>query len=288
MKRFITILMTIAMIAALATGVSAVSSSDAKITAIKATPVIDGKIDDVWLTAEQQDVALVDTGTIPSKSTTTGKMRVMWDDSYFYVLVEVDKHGIPLYTGGGSENTDDCTEIGITINGNFTGESNVPSGDQYAGAFRVYEDGKFGGFGDLFTNNTDKFKGSFTRVGDDKYLVEYAVPWLDIKPAEGSLVSLEIQLNDNSKGSGRDGLVTWANNPCIGWRDSLVHGKVTLGAALPAETAAPVTEAAATTTVTTTTAPATYDYGMLAVFTIALALVITVTLSAKVKAKAKR
>lgn len=240
---------------------SSFAASNAKINAAYGTVTIDGKIDDAWLAAEQQAITLVDKELIPSETKTTGALRTMWDENFLYVLIEVDKKGVAVITtAGGTEATDDCAEIGLTMNGDFTGSSNISGDVPYAGCLRVVADGTKGGFGNLYNAVVDSFKGAML-VSGTTYTVEYAIPWQDLKPAAGSVVSMEVQINDNSSGA-RDGLVNWASTPCYGWRDSLEHGAVVL-AAVPvvteAETAAPVVEDAAVTDAVVTAAPATAD-----------------------------
>lgn len=264
---------------------SSFAASNAKIISAYGTIIVDGIAEDAWLTAEEQDIILVDNEVIPSKSTTTGKFRTMWDEKYLYFFIEVDKHGVAVTTGGGSENTDDCADLGLTMNGDFTGSSNVSGDVKYAGCLRVLADGSKGGFGALYNEVVNDFKGVMV-VSGTTYTVEYAVPWQDITPSEGYVVSLEVQINDNSTGSARDGLVTWASTPCFGWRDSLEHGAVVLGA-IPA--VAPVVAPAETTGagdttnagVTAVAAPATAD-------TVAVAAVMLLLSCAVVIAKKKR
>jgi hypothetical protein len=107
------------------------------------------------------------------------------------------------------------------------------------------------------------------------YTVEYAIPWQDIVPAAGNIVSMEVQINDNSAGTARDGLVNWASTPCYGWRDSLEHGAVVLGAipVAAAETEAPVTEA----TTTDVSAPATADTVAVAIAMLILSCAVVIT-----------
>jgi hypothetical protein len=254
MKKVLVCIMTVILLTFMA--FNSFAASNAKITAAYGTITVDGKVEDAWLTAEQQDVILVDKEVIPSETKTTGKLRTMWDEKYLYVLVEVDKHGVAVTTGGGSENTDDCAELGLTMNGDFTGSSNISGDVKYAGCIRILADGTKGGFGNLYNAVVNDYLGSMVVTGTT-YTVEYAIPWQDIVPAAGNIVSMEVQINDNSAGTARDGLVNWASTPCYGWRDSLEHGAVVLGAipvAAPAET-----EAQATEETTDVSAPATSD-----------------------------
>ncbi len=260
---------------------SSFAASNAKINAAYGTVTIDGIVDDVWLAAEQQPVVLVDKEVIPSETKTTGTVRTMWDENFLYVLVEVDKHGVEVYsTPGGTEATDDCAELGLTMNGDFTGESNIPGDVPYAGCLRVVADGTKGGFGNLYNAVVDSFKGALV-ISGTTYTVEYAIPWQDLKPVPGHVVSMEVQINDNSSGA-RDGLVNWASTPCFGWRDSINHGAVVLAAA-PVVTEAEVVEEVAETAPAAevvVTAPATAD-------TVALAVAILLLSTAAIISKKK-
>ena len=275
MRKFIALVLALLTFCTLSSiTASAVSAETAAaITAAYGTPTIDGDQDDVWLTTVVQDVKLLDKDVIPSESKTTGTVRVMWDNDYLYFFITVDKHGVTLSTGGGSENTDDCADVCFTMNGNFEGSSNVPSGDEFAGVFRTLEDGSFGGFGDYQVNNIADFKGVMKRTSDTTYNSEYAIPWKGITPAAGYVMGMEIQINDATDGA-RTGLVTWAYVPCYGWRDSMYHGAVTLLAQV-VETEAPATEAATEAPATetpadTTSAPSTGDAAIISIAVLTL------------------
>jgi|GEM_PF-3237059 Domain of unknown function (DUF1083). len=269
MRKVLTLILAALMVATAST-ISAFAQStetSAAITAAYGTPVIDGVQDDIWSTTVVQDVKLVDKNVIPSESKTTGTVRVLWDNDYLYFFITVDKAGVKISSGGGSENTDDCADVCFTMNGNFTGSNNVPSGDEYAGVFRTLLDGTFGGFGDYQTAHIADFKGAMKQTSDSTYNSEYAIPWEDVKPTAGYVMGMDIQINDATDGA-RTGLINWAYVPCYGWRDSMYHGMVTL-LAQAVETTAPVaeTEAAATETpaTDTTSAPATGDAAVIAV-----------------------
>lgn len=257
MRKVIALVLAVLMIATLSTVAAFAKSSetDAAITAAYGTPKIDGDQDDVWSTTVVQDVKLLDKGVIPSESKTTGTVRVLWDKDFLYFFITVDKHGVKISSGGGSENTDDCADVCFTMNGNFEGESNVPSGDEFAGVFRTLLDGTFGGFGDYQVANLDSFKGAMKQTSDTTYNSEYAIPWKGVTPAANYVMGMDIQINDATDGA-RTGLINWAYQPCYGWRDSKYHGTVTLLAEV-VETEAPVAETAAETPATDTSAPTT-------------------------------
>lgn len=210
-----------------------ISAARASISSTYGTPVIDGEIDDIWATTEVRDVKLVDKEVIPSESTTTGVVRTMWDEKYFYALVVVDKNGIAVYNGLVNENND-AVELGYTDSGIFDGLNNVSNdADITAGDFRVDANGVLSGFGGYYLACAadSSFKGAYKKIAEDQYLCEFAIPWKNATPTVGNKVSMEVQINDNAEGSGRTGLVTWASTPSFGWRDSAVHGEVVLAAA---------------------------------------------------------
>lgn len=209
------------------------AKSEASIVSAYGSPEIDGVIDEIWDRAEAQPVDNVDKEVIPSDSKTTGSVRTMWDEDYFYVLVEVDKHGVQVYKGEGGETVDvefyDCAEVTFSLKGDFTVTDIPNSFDWYTGDIRVFPDGSKTGLGQYYLDNVDDVLAVMKITATDKYVAEYAFPWLDIEPQAGMFVTMEIQINDHS-GPVRDGLVTWASEEgCWGWNKTSVHGTVFLG-----------------------------------------------------------
>ena len=200
-----------------------------KIQAIKGTPVIDGEMDEIWQGANVMEANLVNQTLIPSETKTTGKAWTMWDENYFYILAEVYKSAV--YPEGGEAENVDSVEYGIDFL-NTKGSNNVaPGGDDTAGVFRIgTNDSQISGFGGAFDAVQDKIVGKCVTT-DFGYRAELAIPWVGIAPAEGKVISMEVQINVNDNGTGRDGLVTWNSDECLGWRDSESHGEVTLAAA---------------------------------------------------------
>jgi hypothetical protein len=117
----------------------------------------------------------------------------------------------------------------------------APGGTETSGNFRIgTNDSEISGFGGWFDAKGAEAVGKVV-INDTGYIAEYAIPWNTLKPVEGNVISLEVQINDNSEGAGRTGLVTWNSIECLGWRDSESHGEITLSAApAPAATEAPV------------------------------------------------
>ena len=85
-------------------------------------------------------------------------------------------------------------------------------------------------------NNEQSFNGkkclaenvkSATKTIDGGYVVEAAFKWTDIKPANGTKIGLEFQIND-AKGGKRIGTLSWYDETGMGWSGSNVYGTVEL------------------------------------------------------------
>ena len=208
---------------------SAAGYDTKKTEAIKGTPTIDGKMDDIWKKANKIDVNQLNKDLIPSDSTTTAEAYTMWDDTNFYFLAIVkDSH---VSDKGGTTGPEDVDSIEIQIDEkNSKGKGNVATGNAAAGCFRVDANGKTTGFGAKFDKDSAKFKGAAVKT-DTGYIVEAAVPFSAIKPAEGTTIAMEVQINDNMADKGRAGLIAWNSNKVLGWQDTEAMGEVKLVAA---------------------------------------------------------
>lgn len=231
MKKLILALLLAVMLSTISTINVGAAKYDTKTTeAIKGTPVVDGIIDGMWAKANEIEVKLVNQTIIPSNSTTTAKVRTMWDEKNLYILSQVYDTAVA--------NKDiaepDGIEFAIDEANDKTGVGNVVSGNPAAGVFQIFIfNSRKTGFGDKYTASADRFQGIVVPT-DYGYITEVAIPWSTITPAEGTTVGLEVQINDNISGEKREGLVTWNSEACLGWSDTESHGNLILIAA-PAE-----------------------------------------------------
>lgn len=204
--------------------------------AIKGTPVIDGKMDNIWNNAKVIDVNLVNKTLIKSNTTTKAKTRTMWDTKNLYIYsVITDQHVWNTATKGNAPEDKDSIEFSIDEANNKKGANNVAAKNPAAGVFRIGTNkSEISGFGDRFIAIKSKVKGKcvVTKTG---YIVEVAIPWSTIKPKAGTTIGMEVQINDNDKGAGRSGLVTWNSAECLGWRDTAYLGNVVLTDPKPAK-----------------------------------------------------
>ncbi|MBR7091833.1 MAG: hypothetical protein IKI50_01450 [Clostridia bacterium] len=230
-KSFVVLALCLVCLFSMSMVASAARQNDAGITATKGTPTVDGEIDGIWDEAESQLIGNVDTAVIPSSSATNGILRTMWDENYLYVLIEVDKHGAQIYEAAGTsadENTADCAEVSFSMEGDF-GIGNLPSASQEGtGNVKVFTNGAKGGFGPYYNKHIADVKGVMKITAEDKYVVEYALPWAGITPYPGHTLTFEVQINDCVNGR-RAGLVSWASTTgCWGWQQTDVHGALYL------------------------------------------------------------
>jgi endo-1,4-beta-xylanase len=143
------------------------------------------------------------------------RFRVMWDDSSLYVLVEVvdpaldDKSNIV--------HEQDTVELFIDQN---NGKTTVyePDDGQYRVNFRNVP--SFNG------GDSSRFR-SRTMIIPGGYRVEMAAPLYAIKPAAGTLLGFDVQINDAANGA-RVGILNWANDTNMGYQDTSDYGLLVL------------------------------------------------------------
>lgn len=155
--------------------------------------------------------------TINKGSEASANAKVLWDDDNLYVYATVkdavlDKTGAQTYE-------QDSLEV-------FIDEDNGKTAS-YGEDDKQYR---------INYNNEQSFNGkkclaenvkSATKTIDGGYVVEAAFKWTDIKPANGTKIGLEFQIND-AKGGKRIGTLSWYDETGMGWSGSNVYGTVEL------------------------------------------------------------
>jgi len=143
------------------------------------------------------------------------QFRVLWDDSYLYVMVEVidpvldDKSTVV--------HEQDTIEVFLDQNNGKTAIYE-PDDGQYRVSFRNFA--SFNG------GDSSRFK-SRTMLIPGGYRVETAVPIYSIKPAPGVLMGFDVQINDASNGS-RSGIRNWVSNTNMGYQTTADYGVLML------------------------------------------------------------
>ena len=155
--------------------------------------------------------------TINKGSEASANAKVLWDDDNLYVYATV-KDAV-LDKTGAQTHEQDSLEV-------FIDEDNGKTAS-YGEDDKQYR---------INYNNEQSFNGkkclaenvkSATKTIDGGYVVESAFKWTDIKPANGTKIGLELQIND-AKGGKRIGTLSWYDETGMGWSGSNVYGTVEL------------------------------------------------------------
>lgn len=155
--------------------------------------------------------------TINKGSAASANAKVLWDDDNLYVYATV-KDAV-LDKTGAQTHEQDSLEV-------FIDEDNGKTAS-YGEDDKQYR---------INYNNGQSFNGkkclaenvkSATKTIDGGYVVEAAFKWTDIKPANGTKIGLEFQINDAKDGK-RIGTLSWYDETGMGWSGSNVYGTVEL------------------------------------------------------------
>ena len=155
--------------------------------------------------------------TINKGSEASANAKVLWDDDNLYVYATVKDAA--LDKTGAQTHEQDSLEV-------FIDEDNGKTAS-YGEDDKQYR---------INYNNGQSFNGkkclaenvkSATKTIDGGYVVEAAFKWTDIKPANGTKIGLEFQINDAKDGK-RIGTLSWYDETGMGWSGSNVYGTVEL------------------------------------------------------------
>lgn len=172
---------------------------------------VDADADAVWGNAVNIPL------TINKGSEASANAKVLWDDDNLYVYATVND--AVLDKTGAQTHEQDSLEV-------FIDEDNGKTAS-YGEDDKQYR---------INYNNEQSFNGkkclaenvkSATKTIDDGYVVEAAFKWTDIKPANGTKIGLEFQINDAKDGK-RIGTLSWYDETGMGWSGSNVYGTVEL------------------------------------------------------------
>ncbi len=176
------------------------------------TPVLDGKIDDIWNQANSINTNIWVQGT----SGATAKVRTMWDNNNLYVLSEVTDNCLNKSSANAYEQ--DSVEVFLDQNDHKT--TSYESDDSQ---IRVNFDNEqsFGG------TKPDGFK-SATSITPTGYIVEEAIPLTAIKPEDGSILGFDVQVNNADSTGKRVSVASWCDGSGNSFQDTSGFGNLVL------------------------------------------------------------
>ncbi|WP_061950430.1 endo-1,4-beta-xylanase, partial [Alkalihalobacillus trypoxylicola] len=190
-----------------------VDDSDARHgQAFYGTPEIDGEIDEVWSSAPELQINQYQTAW----NGANGVGRVLWDEEYLYVLIQVSDSQLDQ----SSENPWEQDSVEV-----FLDENNSKS--------TFYQEGH-GQYRVNFENETsfnpvgisEGFE-SATHVVGNGYTVELKIPFNEITPTHDTKIGFDLQINDAQNGS-RQSVAAWNDLSGQGFQDPSVFGVLTL------------------------------------------------------------
>ncbi|MBR5311374.1 MAG: hypothetical protein IKU40_00635 [Clostridia bacterium] len=205
--------------------------------AVKGTPTIDGKIDDVWASAPVYNVDRVKDGRDTGLKST---FSAMWDDSALYVLI-IAEDADHSFEGGPS--VGDGMEIYMDFNNAKTSGFDDDAQAYFAmcanDAATLSYDGS--PYGKMILE--DAASVAMT-TEDGRYIYEAKIldEAMEVELTEGMTIGFDIQVNDQVSGeTSRSGAYGWSDSTNKAWESPEVFGNLTLtagGAAAPAAAAA--------------------------------------------------
>ena len=155
--------------------------------------------------------------TINKGSEASANAKVLWDDDNLYVYATVKDAA--LDKTGAQTHEQDSLEVFIDEDNGKTA-SYGEDDKQYR--INYENEQSFNGKKCLAENVK-----SATKTIEGGYVVEAAFKWTDIKPANGTKIGLELQINDAKDGK-RIGTLSWYDETGMGWSGSNVYGTVEL------------------------------------------------------------
>lgn len=155
--------------------------------------------------------------TINKGSEASANAKVLWDDDNLYVYATI-KDAV-LDKTGAQTHEQDSLEVFIDEDNGKTA-SYGEDDKQYR--INYENEQSFNGKKCLAENVK-----SATKTIDGGYVVEAAFKWTDIRPANGTKIGLDLQIND-AKGGKRTGTLSWYDETGMGWSGSNVYGTVEL------------------------------------------------------------
>lgn len=176
------------------------------------TPEISEEVDDVWDTVDPIEI---DRYQLAWQGA-SGIGRVLWDEDYLYVLVEVDDSTID--TSG--EEVWEQDSIEVFLNETYHSESMYNEGD---GQYRVNADGEES-IGEM---TSQQMSQSLVTETDTGYTVQLAIEWQVISPEEGEVIGFDLQINDAASGS-RESVAIWNDLSGQGYQNPSVFGELEL------------------------------------------------------------
>ena len=188
--------------------------------AMKGSPAIDGKVDEVWEKADSVSVhrPVEDLTTLSKDQMATAQVKFLWDKQHLYALwVVKDSH---LSVDHNDDWEQDSVELFLDRNLKRTVFY------QYDDAqYRMNYEGHASGQGEGFVWDDLQGASAKTRTG---YVVEMSILIPGGVLESGLQMGIEMQVNDNRGGQGRESVTKWNHTEDDSWEDTSNFGTLRL------------------------------------------------------------
>ncbi len=183
-----------------------------------ASPVIDGKVDDLWDDIAAQVVTKQIVPTISGPADLSGSFKTLWDNNYVYILAEITDD-VKVKDSNEPYN-DDAVEVYFDINND---KAQTYDNDDVQYTFRWNDDSN------IYSNPSGRSTANiqFSIVSTSTgYVFEARVPWSTLQgtPSKGKQIGFDFQVNDDDDGGDRDGKLAWAANSDDAWQNPSLLG----------------------------------------------------------------
>lgn len=204
---------------------NAMGLSDVTIIKTSTTPLIDGLPEDFWNALQSKTISNIDGGLGSDLSAT---WKSAWDEThlFFFVAIEDDVLNNDFNS---QAHKDDGAEI--YIDADNSKESSYDEINDFQLLFNWNDNTVHLGGNSATNTNNIQFATAEASAG---YNVEISLPWntLGVTPAINNLIGLDIHVNDDDDGSGRDNKIAWYATTDDLWQRPDKFGTAKLGASL--------------------------------------------------------
>lgn len=196
---------------------------------VSTAPIIDGTIDEIWKVAGMNDFKAEKDllGGPFEASDLSGWSRLMWDDTFFYLIAHVEDD-VKMNDSPFAIYQDDNVEV--YFDGNNGKSNSYEAGNDVQYTFR-WDDGSFVG-----TNNGISTDGiEYVMLGtDDGYILEAKIPManIDVIPEDGKEVGFDFMINDDDDGGDREGKLSWNSTNDSAYQNTSVFGTIQLSSSV--------------------------------------------------------
>ena len=183
-------------------------------------PAIDGTEGAVWSASSSASLNNVIGGTVTNAADLSGYYKALWDDNYFYVLVNITDN-VKTNNAGTDYYNDDAVEVFFDIGNN---KPTTYGANDFQYTFRWNDN-------TIYEKNNKTTGVTFSKTDNGTgYVMTMRFPWSTLTgtPAINQLVGFDIEVNDDDDGGARDAKMSWAASADQAWTNPSYMGTVVL------------------------------------------------------------